>query len=58
MQDQYALIQDVERSGTVTLSHGLRLKDNMERYERIMKSVFKWVETDGQKYGIQMGKRR
>jgi rhomboid protease GluP len=58
MQDQYELIQDVERTGTVTLSHSLRLKDNMERYEKIMKSVLKWVETDGQKYGIQMGKRR
>jgi hypothetical protein len=30
----------------------------MERYGKIMESVFKWVDTDGQKYGIQMGKRR
>src|SRR6185295_2374470 len=49
MQDQYDLIQDVEKSGTVTLSHGLRLKDNMERYGKVMESIFKWVDTDGRR---------
>jgi membrane associated rhomboid family serine protease len=58
MQDQYQLIQDVERAGTITLAHDQRLKENMERYERIMDSFSKWVETDGPKHGIASGKRR
>lgn len=58
MQDQYDLIEDVERSGRTTLAHDLRLKKNMERYEQVMKSIIEWVDTDGRKYGIQMGKPR
>ncbi len=56
-QDQYELIQDVERTGTITLAHDQRLKENMERYEKIMDSFSKWVETDGAKHGIASGKR-
>jgi len=58
MQDQYELIQDVERAGTVTLAHSRRLKENSNRYEEVMATFLKWVETDGPKYGIQTGKRR
>jgi len=58
MQDQYALIEDVERSGRTTLAHDLRLKKNTERYEQVMKSMTEWVDTEGPKYGIQMGKPR
>jgi membrane associated rhomboid family serine protease len=58
MQDQYELIQDVERAGTVTLAHSRRLKENASRYEEVMATFLKWVETDGPKYGIQTGKRR
>jgi len=57
LQDQYELIQDVERAGTITLAHDQRLKENMERYEKIMDSFSKWVETDGAKHGIASGKR-
>lgn len=58
LQDQYDLIQDVERAGTVTFAHSQRLKANAERYNRVMDSFFKWVETDGEKYGIVMTKGR
>jgi rhomboid protease GluP len=53
MQDQYELIQDIERSGTVTFAHSRRLKENSERYEKIMDSFSKWVDAEGRKYGIQ-----
>jgi rhomboid protease GluP len=53
MQDQYDLIQDIERSGTVTLAHSRRLKENSARYEAIVDSISRWVDTDGRKYGIQ-----
>ena len=56
MQDQYDLIEDVERSGRTTLPHDLRLKKNTERYEQVMKSIIEWVDTEGRKYRIQMGK--
>lgn len=53
MQDQYELIQDIERSGTVTLAQSRRSKENSERYEMITDSFSSWVDTEGKKYGIQ-----
>ena len=58
MQDQYDLIRDIERAGTVTFAHDRRLKENVDRYEKVKATLLKWAETDGQKYGIQTGKRR
>ena len=58
MQDQYELIQDVERARTFTFAHGRRLKENAGRYQEVMATFLKWVQTDGPKYGIQMGNRR
>ena len=58
MQDQYDLIQDVQRAGTITFSHSQRLRRNMTRYEDLMESFSKWVETDGAKYGIGGSKGR
>jgi len=58
MQDQYDLIRDIERAGTVTFAHDRRLKENVARYEKVKATLLKWAETDGQKYGIQTGKRR
>ena len=58
MQDQYELVQEVERTGKVTFAHSRKLKQNVARYDSLMKSIFDWVDTDGPKYGIQMGKRR
>ena len=53
LQDQYELLQDIERSGTVTFAHSRRLKENSARYETIMDSFSKWVDSEGPKYGIQ-----
>jgi rhomboid protease GluP len=58
MQEQYALAEDVERSGRTTLAHDLRLKKNTERYEKVMNDIIEWVNTEGHNYGIQMGKPR
>ena len=58
VQDQYALAEDVERTGRTTLSHELRLKKNTERYNNVMNSIVEWVNIEGRKYGIQMGKPR
>jgi hypothetical protein len=58
MQDQYGLIEDVERTGRITFAMDRKLKDNTARYERIMKTIVDWVRTEGPKYGIQMGNRR
>ena len=53
LQDQYELLQDIERSGTVTFAHSRRLKEISERYDKIMDSFSKWVDSEGPKYGIQ-----
>lgn len=58
MQDQYELLEEVERSGTVTFAHSRRLKENSTAYENVMSDFSKWVERDGQRYGIEMGKDR
>ncbi len=54
MQDQYELLQDVERADTVTFAHGRRLKENVRAFDEIMAQFSKWVETDGRRFGIQM----
>ena len=53
MQDQYELIQDIERSGTVTFAQSRRSKENSAQYEMINDSFSSWVDTEGKKYGIQ-----
>jgi rhomboid protease GluP len=58
MEDQYELIQDIERSGTITFAQNLRLKDNVRKYDENMAEFSKWVEEEGSKYGIQQGKGR
>jgi rhomboid protease GluP len=54
MQDQYELIQDVERADTVTFAHGRRLRENVRAFDEIMAQFSKWVETDGRRFGIEM----
>ena len=54
MQDQYELLQDVERADTVTFAHGRRLRENVRAFDEIMAQFSKWVETDGRRFGIQM----
>jgi rhomboid protease GluP len=56
MQDQYELIEEVERSGTMNLAHNLQLKENVGRYENVMAEFSRWVASEGRRYGIQPGK--
>ncbi|MBI2149279.1 MAG: rhomboid family intramembrane serine protease [Acidobacteria bacterium] len=58
MQDQYGLIEEIERSGTITFAHGRRLKDNANRYEKVMAEFSRWVASEGRRYGIRSGKDR
>jgi membrane associated rhomboid family serine protease len=51
-QDQYELMQDVERSGTVTFAHSRQLKENKQVYDRIMSDISNWVATEGERHGI------
>jgi rhomboid protease GluP len=56
MQDEYEVLQDVERSGRTTFAHDIRLKNNSRRYEELINAIVKWVDSEGQNYGIQMRK--
>jgi len=56
MQDQYALIQEVQRAGTVTFASGRLIKQNADQYASVMTRFSNWVQKDGARYGIQMGK--
>jgi membrane associated rhomboid family serine protease len=56
LQDEYEILQDVERTGRTTFAHGIRLKNNSQRYEELIKAIVNWVDTEGQNYGIQMRK--
>jgi hypothetical protein len=49
LQDQHDLIQDVERSRTVTLAHSLRLKANNAKYEELAEAFSSWIETERRK---------
>ena len=58
MQEQYDLIQDIQRSGVLTLANAQRLKANIVKYEKMMDAFTQWVDSDGKKYGIQRYRRR
>jgi rhomboid protease GluP len=58
MQAQYDLLQEVERSGTVTFASGRQLKANADKFSSIVQRFSNWVQTDGERYGIGMGKDR
>ena len=52
MQDQYELIQDIERSGTVTFAHSRRRKENFQRYQKVSEELVTWLQTEGRRHGI------
>jgi len=52
MQDQYELVQDIERAGTMTFAHDNQLKENVRAFDRITGDFSKWVDEEGQHYGI------
>lgn len=53
LEDQYDLMQDIERSSTVTLAQSRRAKENSSRYETVTAAFSSWVDAEGKKYGIQ-----
>jgi len=58
MQEQYDLIQAIQRSRVLTLAHAQRLKANIVKYEKMMDGFTQWVDSEGKKYGIQRYRRR
>ena len=58
LQDQYGLMQDVERAGTMTLMLGRRAAENTRKYRDGMDSFKTWVEAEGDRFGIQLRKPR
>jgi len=58
MQDQYELLKDVDRGGTVTLAEGRQANQNAQRFEQWINDFNSWVDAEGQRYGIQLRERR
>src|SRR6266699_2289175 len=58
MEEQYDLVGDIQQTRVFTLAHAQRLKANTARYEKMMDSFTKWVDSDGKKYGIHRYRRR
>jgi rhomboid protease GluP len=53
MQNQYELIEDVQRAGTFTFAHSGQLKENVRDYQKVMTDFSAWVESEGERYGIE-----
>jgi len=58
MQEQYDLIQEIDRSGTMTLAESRRLKENASHYEKVMSEFSSWIDREGNRYGIRVQKDR
>ena len=58
MQDQYDLLQDVDRGGTITLMQARRASDNTRKFRDFAESFSAWVDAEGERYGIQLHKPR
>jgi membrane associated rhomboid family serine protease len=52
MQNQYALLQDIERSGAMTFGHNDRARQNVRRFTTLMEDLNSWVQREGSEYGI------
>jgi rhomboid protease GluP len=53
MRDQNQLVQEVQRAGTTTFATSRQLDENVDRYNDWMMRFYKWVETNGSRYGIE-----
>jgi rhomboid protease GluP len=58
LQSEYALLQDVQRSGTMTMMDDRQARENAGKYQAFMETFFAWVESDGKRYGIQLRQSR
>jgi rhomboid protease GluP len=60
LQNQYAVMQEVQSSRTITFGAGRRIKENVLEYEKWDTDFAQWVKTEGSRFGIgfEMGKDR
>jgi rhomboid protease GluP len=60
LQNQYALMQEIQNSRTITFGAGRRIKENVVEYEKWDADFAQWVRTEGSRFGIrfEMGKHR
>src|SRR5262249_41155711 len=58
MQDQYDLLQDIDRGGTITLMQARRAADNTRKFRDFSESFSSWVDAEGERYGIVLRKPR
>jgi membrane associated rhomboid family serine protease len=58
LQNQFALMQEVQTSGTITFGAGRRIKENVVEYEKWDEDFAQWVRTEGAHFGFEMGKDR
>jgi hypothetical protein len=58
MQDQYELLKDIDRGGSITLLQDRRASQNARKFRELMNSFNSWVNAEGQRYGIQLHERR
>jgi membrane associated rhomboid family serine protease len=56
-QSQYALVQNIERTGVFSYDDSRRAKENAESYNDVVHDFNRWVETEGERYGIQLRKQ-
>jgi rhomboid protease GluP len=54
MQGEYELLQDIQRSGAMTLMADRQARQNAQKYQAFMETFLAWVQSDGKRYGIQL----
>ena len=53
MEQLYALIANIGRSGRLTTDHARQLEENLARYQTEFRSLMDWVDTEGDRYGLR-----
>ncbi len=57
VEQLYVLIEDIGRSGRLRTDHMRRLEENLSRYQTVFGGLMDWVDTEGERYGLQRGNR-
>ena len=56
-QQLYVLIEDIGRSPRLSTDHTLRLEASLSRYQTVFGRLMDWVDTEGERYGLQRSDR-
>mgnify|MGYP003346112045 CR=1 FL=1 len=56
MRQQYELLQDVEREGSMTFGDNDRLVNNRRRFNQLVSDLEDWVRENGSRYGLALRK--